>query len=139
MSKRLMALRLSLALAAALFTPSAFAQQLQRLEMHDAHPRPFERQYELARWDDRDHSRVGVFAHADRPRGWSRGRKTGWGDCDLPPGQAKKHGCRAAIRPRTRHDRDDDRWRDRDDRRRQGQDNDRWRDRDDRGNKNRRH
>ena len=29
----------------------------------------------------------------DRPPGWSRGKKTGWGDCGLPPGQAKKHGC----------------------------------------------
>ncbi len=23
----------------------------------------------------------------------SKGRKTGWRNCDLPPGQAKKHGC----------------------------------------------
>jgi hypothetical protein len=24
-----------------------------------------------------------------------QGKKTGWGDCGLPPGQAKKYGCRA--------------------------------------------
>ncbi len=28
-----------------------------------------------------------------RPPGWDRGRKTGWGNCDLPPGLAKKQGC----------------------------------------------
>lgn len=39
--------------------------------------------------DDDHHGR-----RTDRPRGWSRGRKTGWGDCDAPPGQATKHGCR---------------------------------------------
>ena len=25
--------------------------------------------------------------------GWDRGRKVGWGNCDLPPGLAKKYGC----------------------------------------------
>lgn len=28
-----------------------------------------------------------------RPPGWDRGRKVGWGNCDLPPGLAKKYGC----------------------------------------------
>lgn len=28
-----------------------------------------------------------------RPPGWSKGKKTGWGNCNLPPGQAKKQGC----------------------------------------------
>ncbi len=28
-----------------------------------------------------------------RPPGWDRGRKVGWGGCDLPPGQARKYGC----------------------------------------------
>jgi hypothetical protein len=28
------------------------------------------------------------------PPGWSHGKKTGWGNCGLPPGQAKKYGCR---------------------------------------------
>lgn len=27
-----------------------------------------------------------------RPPGWSKGKKTGWGNCGLPPGQAKKYG-----------------------------------------------
>ncbi len=37
-----------------------------------------------ARWQ-REHER--------RPPGWDHGRKTGWGDCDVPPGQARKSGC----------------------------------------------
>ncbi len=28
-----------------------------------------------------------------RPYGWNQGRKVGWGNCDLPPGLAKKYGC----------------------------------------------
>ena len=32
-----------------------------------------------------------------QPQGWNRGRKTGWGNCDLPPGQAKKYGCSSAF------------------------------------------
>lgn len=32
-----------------------------------------------------------------QPQGWNRGRKTGWGNCDLPPGQAKKYGCSPAF------------------------------------------
>lgn len=30
--------------------------------------------------------------------GWSNGRKVGWGNCDLPPGLAKKYGCRGEYR-----------------------------------------
>ena len=29
----------------------------------------------------------------DRPPGWDQGGKKGWGDCDVPPGLAKKRGC----------------------------------------------
>jgi len=29
------------------------------------------------------------------PPGWSKGKKTGWGNCGLPPGQAKKYGCQS--------------------------------------------
>lgn len=32
-----------------------------------------------------------------RPPGWEHGRKVGWGDCDVPPGQAKKMGCRSTF------------------------------------------
>ncbi len=33
----------------------------------------------------------------NRPPGWDHGRKVGWGDCDVPPGQAKKMGCRNSF------------------------------------------
>lgn len=66
-------------------------------------------------WDrhrDRDGVRVVVrggydfddYAPARRPPGWERGRKVGWGGCDLPPGQAKKYGCYGT---RYRYDDDD--------------------------------
>ena len=57
-----------------------------------------------------------TFGNDQRPRGWSKGNKTGWGNCDVPPGQAKKMGCNSAFSDygRTRrnyrdHDRDRDR------------------------------
>lgn len=28
------------------------------------------------------------------PPGWNHGKKTGWDNCGMPPGQAKKYGCR---------------------------------------------
>ncbi len=31
-----------------------------------------------------------------RPPGWDHGKKVGWGDCNLPPGLAKKEGCLSA-------------------------------------------
>jgi hypothetical protein len=41
------------------------------------------------RWERRD--------GYERPPGWNRGKKTGWGNCGLPPGQAKKYGCRTYM------------------------------------------
>jgi len=32
-----------------------------------------------------------------QPAGWDRGRKTGWGSCNMPPGLAKKVGCGQPI------------------------------------------
>lgn len=29
----------------------------------------------------------------NRPAGWDQGNKTGWGDCNVPPGLAKQRGC----------------------------------------------
>ena len=41
---------------------------------------------------------IGSNRLAHRPSGWDRGRKLGWGDCDLPPGLAKKRGgCRQGF------------------------------------------
>jgi hypothetical protein len=39
---------------------------------------------------------------AHRPPGWDRGRKVGWGNCDLPPGLAKKYGCSSTFFGRQR-------------------------------------
>jgi hypothetical protein len=40
-----------------------------------------------------DHHTSGTTGPSNRPAGWDKGKKTGWGDCDLPPGLAKKQGC----------------------------------------------
>ncbi len=42
------------------------------------------------------------FERSGRPPGWDRGRKTGWGNCDVPPGLAKKEGCGNTILIRRR-------------------------------------
>lgn len=34
---------------------------------------------------------------AHQPPGWERGHKVGWRGCDLPPGLAKKYGCRRGF------------------------------------------
>lgn len=44
-------------------------------------------------WEHRGNYDYHVFEGDSRPPGWSRGKKTGWGNCGLPPGQAKKYGC----------------------------------------------
>lgn len=50
------------------------------------------------RWERRNGYEYRVYGDRDgRPPGWSRGRKTGWGNCGLPPGQAKKYGCRSYV------------------------------------------
>jgi hypothetical protein len=64
------------------------------------------------------HDRRSVLSryNSSHPPGWDRGRKTGWGNCNLPPGQAKKSGCNTAVARRhhrrvlaARRDRDRDR------------------------------
>lgn len=46
------------------------------------------------RWERRDGYEYRAYGDRDgRPPGWSRGQKTGWRNCGLPPGQAKKYGC----------------------------------------------
>ena len=47
-----------------------------------------------ARGDFRhDHDRIAGGGPPNRPAGWDQGNKTGWGDCNVPPGLAKKRGC----------------------------------------------
>ncbi len=48
-------------------------------------------------WERRGGYEYRTYSGGERPPGWSQGKKTGWGDCDLPPGQAKKYGCRTYV------------------------------------------
>lgn len=48
-------------------------------------------------WERHDGYEVRIYNRDGRPPGWSRGQKTGWGNCGLPPGQAKKYGCRTYV------------------------------------------
>jgi len=53
---------------------------------------------------DKDHDKHGTAQN--HPPGWDKGKKTGWGDCDVPPGQAKKVGCHPNSNAHNDHDRD---------------------------------
>ncbi len=48
------------------------------------------------RWERREGYEYRTYGEDEGgPPGWSKGKKTGWGNCGLPPGQAKKYGtCR---------------------------------------------
>ena len=49
-------------------------------------------------WEHREGYEYRIYGdHDGRPPGWSHGKKTGWGNCGLPPGQAKKYGCRTYV------------------------------------------
>jgi hypothetical protein len=49
-------------------------------------------------WQQRDGYEYRVYDQPNgQPPGWSHGKKTGWGNCGLPPGQAKKYGCRTYV------------------------------------------
>jgi hypothetical protein len=45
-------------------------------------------------WEQRGGYEYHAYQGGNVPPGWSHGKKTGWGDCGMPPGQAKKYGCR---------------------------------------------
>jgi hypothetical protein len=48
-------------------------------------------------WERRDGYEYRVYEGDERPPGWGHGKKTGWGNCGMPPGQAKKQGCQAYV------------------------------------------
>jgi hypothetical protein len=49
-------------------------------------------------WERHDRYDMRIYGtNEGRPPGWAKGNKTGWGDCGLPPGQAKKYGCRSYV------------------------------------------
>jgi hypothetical protein len=52
------------------------------------------KKYDDTGWERRDGYEYHTYGkHDGNPPGWSKGKKTGWGNCGLPPGQAKKYGC----------------------------------------------
>jgi hypothetical protein len=55
-------------------------------ERREAERRRERERWERERWRREHHGR----AEEHRPAGWDHGRKTGWGDHSMPPGQAKK-------------------------------------------------
>jgi len=93
------ALAVGMSLAAA---PSAHAQgnsdhHKQNGNSHgngNGHGNPHNNQAANDGWDQRDGWDYRTYGPQDgRPPGWSKGKKTGWGNCGMPPGQAKKYGC----------------------------------------------
>jgi hypothetical protein len=93
MHKRLLAI-LALTAALGLITPSLMADRDKGKEKGKHHAsKSFDD--DDKNWERRDGYEYRTYGdHDGRPPGWSRGKKTGWGNCGLPPGQAKKYGCR---------------------------------------------
>lgn len=94
MSNRLLAI-LALVAALGFGAPSLMADHGQKGHKHGN--KHFDNDNDQG-WERRDGYEYRTYAEGDeRPPGWSRGKKTGWGDCGLPPGQAKKYGCRTYV------------------------------------------
>jgi hypothetical protein len=95
MSKRLFAI-LGLVAALGLVSPALMADHGEK-DKHRHGNKHNDWDDEHA-WDRRDGYEYRVYADRDeRPPGWGQGKKTGWGNCGLPPGQAKKYGCRTYV------------------------------------------
>jgi hypothetical protein len=94
MSKRLLAI-LGLAIALGLSTP-ALADHGDK-DRHQHGNKRDDRDDDQG-WERRDGYEYRAYGDRDeRPPGWNGGKKTGWGNCGLPPGQAKKYGCRTYV------------------------------------------
>jgi hypothetical protein len=95
MSKRPLAI-LALLAALGLGTPSLMADHGDEGHKHKHGNKHFDDDDQG--WERRDSYEYRTYGDRDeRPPGWSQGKKTGWGNCGLPPGQAKKYGCRAYV------------------------------------------
>jgi hypothetical protein len=94
MSKRLLAI-FAIVAALSLGTPAAMADHGHGDGKND-HGNKHSDDDDDGRWEHSDGYEYRTFGDRDeRPPGWSRGKKTGWENCGLPPGQAKKYGCRS--------------------------------------------
>ena len=92
MIKRLL---VSLALMCALSLATSTVLAKNDKDKHKGNPHDNRFSDDDKGWDRRDGYEYRAYREVDgRPPGWSRGKKTGWGNCGLPPGQAKKYGCR---------------------------------------------
>jgi hypothetical protein len=94
MSKRLLAI-FALFAALGLSTPSLMADHGDKGNKHGNKHSSDDDQG----WERREgYEYHNYVANSDvRPPGWNRGQKTGWKNCGLPPGQAKKYGCRSYV------------------------------------------
>lgn len=97
MSRRLLAI-CALAAALGLGAPGLMADHGDKENKHaNKHFDKFDK-HDHQGWERREGYEYRVYGDREgRPPGWSRGKKTGWGNCGLPPGQAKKHGCRTYV------------------------------------------
>jgi hypothetical protein len=95
MSNRLLAI-LGLAAALGFSAPSLMADHGEK-DKHQ-HGNKHDDRDDDQGWERRDGYEYRVYGeHDERPPGWGHGKKTGWGNCGLPPGQAKKYGCRTYV------------------------------------------
>lgn len=86
---------LTLVAALGLVTPTLMAKNGKDKEKGNPHPNKLSDDDQG--WERRDGYEYRSYERDGRPPGWSRGKKTGWGNCGLPPGQAKKYGCRTYV------------------------------------------
>ena len=91
---------MAVAVALGLSTPSLMADRDDdkghghgRGRGHDKHADRDRDRDDSRGWERRERYEYRTYERGGRPPGWSRGKKVGWKDCDLPPGQAKKYGC----------------------------------------------
>ena len=95
MTKRLLAI-FALVAALGLGTPRLMADHGDKEKGH-SHGNKHD-DHDDQGWQRRDGYEYRHYAENDqRPPGWSRNKKTGWGNCGLPPGQARKYGCRSYV------------------------------------------
>lgn len=96
---------LAVAVALGLSTPAVMADRDDKGQGHgQGHGRGHgnkhadrDRDRDDDRWERREGYEYRSYDRDGRPPGWSRGKKVGWRECGLPPGQAKKYGCRSYV------------------------------------------
>jgi hypothetical protein len=97
MSKKWLAV-LALAGCVTLSTPAALADRPEGKGKGKGNPHAArDRDDDDHGWERRGGYEYRVYDRDGHPPGWSQGKKTGWGNCGFPPGQAKKYGCRSYV------------------------------------------